>query len=64
MALIKLLQSKHFENITASELINTSKVSRYSFYKYYKDKYNVLEIQQNILFDKIESILENISLAV
>ena len=42
-ALYQLLQTNKFDDITVNQIIDASNKSRTTFYRYYKDKYQVLE---------------------
>lgn len=53
-SLIELLSTHRFEKITVQEIIDTADVSRATFYKYYKDKYDLMyscyvDLADNIL---------------
>ncbi len=56
-ALFNLLEKKDFENITISEIIKKSGVSRMGFYRNYKTKENVIEtFIQDKFFETINEI--------
>lgn len=38
---ISLLQYKHFNDITVQDILDTALINRSTFYKYYKDKYDL-----------------------
>jgi AcrR family transcriptional regulator len=40
---IALLQHKHFNDITVQNILDTALINRSTFYKYYKDKYDLAE---------------------
>ncbi|WP_431091281.1 TetR/AcrR family transcriptional regulator [Paenibacillus sp. 8b26] len=38
------MQQKTFTKITVTDIINEAKINRSTFYKYYKDKYDLREL--------------------
>lgn len=55
-SLILLLQKINFENITIADISNQAKVNRATFYRYYHDKYEILEEIQQEFFSEITPI--------
>ncbi|MGB4609923.1 MAG: TetR/AcrR family transcriptional regulator C-terminal domain-containing protein [Saccharofermentanales bacterium] len=51
-----LLKSKKFENITVQNIIDIAEVSRGTFYRYFKDKYDVMNL---FYLDQIERIINS-----
>ncbi|WP_171030813.1 TetR/AcrR family transcriptional regulator [Pediococcus stilesii] len=43
MAMIQLIEKERFEKITVNQLVQTSGITRSTFYRYYEDKYELLE---------------------
>jgi len=42
-AMVHLLKSKPFEKITVQDILDETPVSRATFYKHYRDKYEIVE---------------------
>ncbi|PZO93834.1 TetR/AcrR family transcriptional regulator [Streptococcus halichoeri] len=57
-AMVLLLNKESFDDITTIELAKTAGVSRSSFYTHYKDKYEMIDSYQQMLFHKLEYIFE------
>lgn len=54
-AMIELLKEKSIEKITVRELIERADVSRYTFYNYYYDVYDLLDSIGNEIIEEIVS---------
>ncbi len=54
-AMIELLKAKSIEKITVRELIERADVSRYTFYNYYYDVYDLLDSIGNEIIEEIVS---------
>ena len=52
---IKLLQEKHFEEITINELCERSEIRRATFYKHYTDKFHFLACFTRSLRDQFDA---------
>ncbi|WEV44958.1 TetR/AcrR family transcriptional regulator [Streptococcaceae bacterium ESL0687] len=49
-ALISLMADKRFDQITINDIVNQAELNRSSFYRYYEDKYNLIdEMEDEIL---------------
>ena len=63
-SLLKLMKTKKFEAITVNDITELADVNRSTFYRYYLDKYELLEkIEDNILthvFEYQSNILNNV----
>lgn len=59
-ALLKLLKSKSFEDITVQELCTESLISRATFYNYFEDKYDLLNYFWDTLKLKMDPMPSNI----
>ena len=56
---LELLKKESFYNIHVKDILETEQISRTSFYKYYKDKYDLLDcIQNDLLADFDQFIAE------
>ncbi|MBE0334921.1 TetR/AcrR family transcriptional regulator [Paenibacillus terrae] len=53
------IQQKTFTKITATDIINEAKINRSTFYKYYKDKYDLREL---LVKSTLEELSNNIKL--
>lgn len=59
-SLLTLMQHKPFENISVNEIIDGTHLTRSSFYRYYDDKYDLLEhIENELLQEMDEAHVEN-----
>lgn len=59
-AFIKLARNRSFESITVQDILDEALVSRYTFYKHFKDKYEIAEILQQWLLDNFKHTKEQI----
>lgn len=57
-AMVSLLQTKSFDDITTSQLAKEAHISRSSFYTHYKDKYDMIESYQQTILANIEYIFD------
>ncbi|AGM99920.1 TetR/AcrR family transcriptional regulator [Streptococcus iniae] len=57
-ALVDLLKTNSFDDITTKQLAITAGISRSSFYTHYKDKYEMIDSYQQILFHKLEYVFD------
>lgn len=57
-AMVTLLKTESFDEITTIKLAKEAGISRSSFYTHYKDKYEMIDYYQNTLFNKLEYIFE------
>ncbi len=57
-AMVTLLSKESFDDITTKRLAQTAGVSRSSFYTHYKDKYEMIDSYQQMLFHKLEYVFE------
>lgn len=57
-AMIKLLKTKHFDQISTILIAQTAGISRSSFYTHYKDKYEIIDNYQQLTMVKIEYIFQ------
>ncbi|MGT2887865.1 TetR/AcrR family transcriptional regulator [Streptococcus didelphis] len=57
-AMVRLLGTESFDDITTKELASTAGISRSSFYTHYRDKYEMIDTYQQRLFHKLEYIFE------
>ena len=58
----ELLEKKPFEKITVEEVCAHAGISKPTFYRYYRDKYDVMTYNFQLLFDEYFAILEYSSL--
>ncbi|WP_083270867.1 TetR/AcrR family transcriptional regulator [Bacillus marinisedimentorum] len=56
-ALTELMMEKGFEGITVSDITAKADINRGTFYKHYRDKYDLLEQSENELLREIEAIV-------
>ncbi|MGT2933667.1 TetR/AcrR family transcriptional regulator [Streptococcus catagoni] len=57
-AMVTLLSTESFDDITTKRLAITAGISRSSFYTHYKDKYEMIDSYQQMLFHKLEYVFE------
>lgn len=57
-AMVHLLETESFDDITTKELAETVGISRSSFYTHYRDKYEMIDSYQQMLFHKLEYIFD------
>lgn len=55
LALLHLLKSKSFNEVTIKDITDTAEYDRSSFYRYFDDKYQLLEEIENELIQGIEN---------
>jgi len=55
---IRLLSEKEFEDITVQELIDRAVINRSTFYKHFRDKYDLAESMCSEFMDQYRCILE------
>lgn len=58
-ALLKQLSALPFEQVTLTDICNTSLISRSTFYRYFEDKYELLDYCLRLLLDEI-GLSENV----
>lgn len=58
-ALINLLQTKHFNDLTVSEICSVADVNRATFYKYYTDIHELYHEYESYAYYVISSYIEN-----
>lgn len=58
----ELMEHKSFERITVEEICREADVSKPTFYRYYRDKYDVMTYNFQLLFEKYFSLLEVLSM--
>lgn len=51
-AMVILLKTESFDDITTIKLAKTAGISRSSFYTHYKDKYEMIDYYQQTFFHK------------
>lgn len=56
---LDLLKTKSFYNISVKEILEKDHISRTSFYKYYQDKYDLLDKIQKELISSFDQFLQN-----
>lgn len=57
-AMVTLLKSESFDDITAIKIAKEAGISRSSFYTHYKDKFELIDSYQQTLFNQVEYIFE------
>lgn len=57
-AMVTLLKTESFDDITTIKLAKMAGISRSSFYTHYKDKYEMIDYYQQTFFHKLEYILK------
>ncbi len=57
-AMVTLLKTESFDDITTIKLAKRAGISRSSFYTHYKDKYEMIDYYQQTFFHKLEYIFE------
>lgn len=57
-AMVMLLKTESFDDITTVKLSKRAGISRSSFYTHYKDKYEMIDYYQQTFFHKLEYIFE------
>lgn len=57
-AMVILLKTESFDDITTIKLAKMAGISRSSFYTHYKDKYEMIDYYQQTFFHKLEYIFE------
>lgn len=60
-ALIQLLMEKPAKDITVREIAEIADVSRGTFYLYYRDVYDMIEKQEQVLLDQLQEIIDGIA---
>ncbi|MBQ8236686.1 MAG: TetR family transcriptional regulator [Oscillospiraceae bacterium] len=60
-AFLTLLSRKPFEKITVQDILDNTPVSRATFYKHFKDKYEIAEKIQEEILDARKELRENLS---
>ncbi|HGO0537434.1 TPA: TetR/AcrR family transcriptional regulator, partial [Streptococcus pyogenes] len=53
-AMVMLLKTESFDDITTVKLSKRAGISRSSFYTHYKDKYEMIDYYQQTFFHKLE----------
>ena len=62
-ALMELLQTKTFDEMTVTELCQKAKMSRITFYTHYQDKYDLLEAMLQELFEEASQDFDHLQAA-
>lgn len=57
-ALIDILYHKNIENVTVSELAKKADITRTTFYQYYRDPVEMLEVLQHEIAEDLQRIVE------
>lgn len=57
--MISLLEEKEFSKITVQDILNRAEIQRATFYRYYKDKYEVVEVINSYLSNHFADIYIN-----
>lgn len=57
-AMVSLLKTESFDDITTIKLAKEAGISRSSFYTHYKDKFELIDSCQQTLFNQVEYIFE------
>ncbi|MDG3141961.1 TetR/AcrR family transcriptional regulator [Streptococcus suis] len=57
-AMADLLTKESFDQITTTELARAAHISRSGFYTHYKDKYEMIDRYQSMLFNQLEYIFD------
>ncbi|MDN6250020.1 MAG: TetR/AcrR family transcriptional regulator, partial [Tetragenococcus koreensis] len=57
-ALIQLLNQKHLEEITVSDITRNSQINRGTFYLHYLDKYDLIEKLEKEILSNIQQIFD------
>ncbi|WP_338226000.1 TetR/AcrR family transcriptional regulator [Lactiplantibacillus paraxiangfangensis] len=57
-ALLKLIQDKAFKTVTVADILRMAKISRGTFYRYYLDKYDLLDQYEDQLISEMTAIFE------
>lgn len=57
-AMAELLTKESFDQITTTQLAETAHISRSGFYTHYKDKYEMIDLYQSMLFNQLEYIFD------
>ena len=57
-AMVSLLKTESFDDITTIRLAKEAGISRSSFYTHYKDKFELIDSCQQMLFNQVEYIFE------
>lgn len=57
-AMVSLLKTESFDDVTTVQLAKMAGISRSSFYTHYKDKYEMIDYYQQTFFHKLEYIFE------
>ncbi|UQS84827.1 TetR/AcrR family transcriptional regulator [Apilactobacillus apisilvae] len=59
---IKIAKIKGLERVTVSDIIKSSNINRSTFYRHFEDKYQLIDVIEKSIIDKINSeykIFEN-----
>ena len=60
-AFLTLLSRKPFEKITVQDILDNTPVSRATFYKHFKDKYEIAEKIQEEILDARKELRQNLT---
>ena len=60
-AFLTLLSRKSFEKITVQDILDSTPVSRATFYKHFRDKYEIAEKIQEELLDARKELRRNLT---
>ena len=59
-AFLSILKNKPIAKITVKEICTAADINRTTFYKYYKDTYDLLEQIEDELIDNLQANLEHV----
>lgn len=59
-AILELMENKKFESITINDITDKSEVNRSTFYRYFLDKYDLIDQIENDIIKELDSIHKNI----
>lgn len=57
-AFISIAKKKPFQDITVQDILEEALVSRYTFYKHFKDKYEIAELLQAQLLQEFRTVMQ------
>ncbi|MBX8992751.1 MULTISPECIES: TetR/AcrR family transcriptional regulator [Staphylococcus] len=63
-AIVRLLKNYRFDALTINQIIEDAEITRSTFYRYYEDKYDLLEEIENEVIEKINEQRENLLTSV
>lgn len=59
-AFLKLSEQRAFDQITVQDIMDEALVSRYTFYKHFKDKYEIAELLQDQLMEEFCTLMDRV----